>query len=157
MSLLTRRIELVDDGVVVDSRVVNAQLLEGRWLAVELLPRDLQQRKLLLEVGLRVARDGIVRRVWAGESDLQEERLRLREAVEPPQCHVADEDVRVRILGKLPVERAEGVVVVLALAVELALLLDEPAEAQGPVPLIEVVAPLEVAVLVLDNVALVEA
>ena len=94
----------------------------------------------------------------AGKADLEKEgAVRFGFAAQPPGGEVADEVIGVQVGGQLPIEGAETLIVVLAPAVEFALLLDMAAGAQGLVPLIEVVTALQVPILVFDDVALVEA
>ena len=154
--LLVRRIEQVHDRIVVDLMVVLAHFFERRRLAFELCCRYFQQRQIALEVWLGIPRHRIIRRMRAGEADLQKQRLGLWETVDPPGRHVAHEHVGMRIFGQFPLEGPEPLAIIGQLAIELALLFDQPAGRQGLVPLVEVVTAFEVAVFVFDNISLVE-
>ena len=93
----------------------------------------------------------------AGKANLQKERLVNWMAMQPPLGQVANEVVGVSFLGEIPGECAEALVVVGAFPVKLALLLDQVARSERLVPLVVKVATLEIAILVLNDIALVEA
>ena len=91
------------------------------------------------------------------KADLQEERLGLGIGVQPPLRQPADEVIRMRLRRQVPAEGAHPLAVIVSLPIEFALLLDQTARLQSLVPFIEVVAPLQVAILVLHHITLVEA
>ena len=158
MQLLACGLQGVGNRVVVDLGIVLAHGPEGRRLGRDLVFGKGRQRQVALEVGPGIARDRVVGRVRSGKTDLQKERPpRLGFVLDPPRGHVGDEKVTVRLFRQLPLERAKALLIVVSLAIELALLLDQPPRTQALVPLVEIVASLQVAVLVLDHVALVKA
>ena len=93
----------------------------------------------------------------AGKANLQKERLVNWMALQPPLGQVANEVVGVSLLGEIPGECAKALVVVGAFAVKLALLFYQAACTKCLVPLVVKVASLEIAILVLDDLAFVEA
>ena len=142
---------------MVDLDHVPAEREHRLRLRGDLFARVLAERDLLVHVAVEPPRHRVVRRVRSREADLHEQRLLERVRAQPPLREVADEVVAVHVLVQIPRERTESLPVVVALPVELALLLDDPAGAERLVPLVEEVAALQIAVLVLHDVALVEA
>jgi hypothetical protein len=68
--LLLGRVQGKKHGVVIYLVVVYAEFLQGGWLVIKLLGSDRQEVEVLVQVGFGVARDGVVRRMGTGKSDL---------------------------------------------------------------------------------------
>ena len=91
-----------------------------------------------------------------GEANLQEERLGLGIAAQPPLRQPANKVVGMRIRRQIPGKGAHALVIIVAPPILLSLLLHQAARGQGFVPFIEVVAPFKVTILVFHHIALVE-